>query len=1051
MIRHTGTALVLIAALLVVLVLGVLSSTAGNRLILSWAEDFLAPALSVEGLDGSILSRLCADSVRFEVPAVSVVVTDVCVAPELWASIDFLKVHLTVLDAGRVAVQTRPTPGEAEAGALLLPVALMVDRLRVGELDVNDILVRQIRAVLDLSDANLAVAGTFDFQSWPAEVATSGPWNSFRVQLRALNASADATVDLTGTDLPWSLSLNSTEFDLEPFADRPVLLSDVTLTGSGNLSGYAFEVRSGVQDPAFNAGVSGRGSGDWDGLRMGSLEVTEASLDALPNARIRSLTSRGRLRWAGGFQADLEAVSASGRIIDYGLEAALDELHIDTQRVRMASAVLWLDGNRESSASVDGTIDFGSAVDLDVTVRALPLDMIDGRAAGTADARASVRGALSNPEVDGQFDVSALTWFSEPVGEVRGELHGTLEKGRLALRLEAEQGTLDADIDYADTAGSLNLAVQRAVVAYPRLEAIVELDEPANVELHAGAIRLEETCLTLRSSLLEAAPGKLCGALDYPRGGLTLSLQPWRMPTIPLADNLLSVTGVAGMDLTLDSFSPLAGRADIQLTELAARQPDMPTLALGELSATVRIDNGEARVVLETPEGREQELLLRGDMLSTLASEVELSPVSGSLYLELDGIWVAQSLLPMDIAFELEDVRGVMGIDATVDGTLGEPILNGTLILRDAGWQVLALNARFNDFRLDADLADSDHIRFTSGGEVGAGRLDLSGHLEGMRGEDPRLITEFTLDRAAVINLPDYRAVVNGTLKLGMGSEDLSLTGQLRLPEADILIADLPETAVTVSADEVLVDEGAAASAQQLRTTDLELHFGDDVQLEAFGLTARLSGSLRLQESPGRLRSVTGVINLRDGKFEAYGQALDVERGQLTFTGQVDNPTVDVIATREITYEDRDYRISLLITGTAQSLRTAVRSQPAMSEDDALALLITGRTFSQISSSEQSNVSGAAISMGLLSATGITKNLASRLNLEEIIVDQDAEGNMEVGAAVQLNRDLYLRYTYGVFSRLGGVLVRYRFSKRFSVQAITGDAHSIELRYGVDD
>ena len=81
----------------------------------------------------------------------------------------------------------------------------------------------------------------------------------------------------------------------------------------------------------------------------------------------------------------------------------------------------------------------------------------------------------------------------------------------------------------------------------------------------------------------------------------------------------------------------------------------------------------------------------------------------------------------------------------------------------------------------------------------------------------------------------------------------------------------------------------------------------------------------------------------------------------------------------------------------------------------------------------------------------VAEYLANALNLEEIIVDQDAQGNMEVGAAVRLNRNLYLRYTYGVFSRLGGVLLRYRFSKRFSVQAKTGDAHSIEIRYGVDE
>ena len=58
---------------------------------------------------------------------------------------------------------------------------------------------------------------------------------------------------------------------------------------------------------------------------------------------------------------------------------------------------------------------------------------------------------------------------------------------------------------------------------------------------------------------------------------------------------------------------------------------------------------------------------------------------------------------------------------------------------------------------------------------------------------------------------------------------------------------------------------------------------------------------------------------------------------------------------------------------------------------------------------------------------------------------------MEVGAAVRLRRDFYLRYTYGVFSRIGGILLRYRINKRISVQAVTGDAHSIEVRYGVDD
>jgi translocation and assembly module TamB len=100
--------------------------------------------------------------------------------------------------------------------------------------------------------------------------------------------------------------------------------------------------------------------------------------------------------------------------------------------------------------------------------------------------------------------------------------------------------------------------------------------------------------------------------------------------------------------------------------------------------------------------------------------------------------------------------------------------------------------------------------------------------------------------------------------------------------------------------------------------------------------------------------------------------------------------------------------------------------------------------------SEQSNVYGAAISLGLLGARRLTAPVGSTLGLDEIILDQDDNGGMRVGAAIRINRDLYFRYTYGAFSRVGGALLRYRLSDRISLQAQTGDAHSIEIRYGVD-
>jgi translocation and assembly module TamB len=211
-----------------------------------------------------------------------------------------------------------------------------------------------------------------------------------------------------------------------------------------------------------------------------------------------------------------------------------------------------------------------------------------------------------------------------------------------------------------------------------------------------------------------------------------------------------------------------------------------------------------------------------------------------------------------------------------------------------------------------------------------------------------------------------------------------------------------------------------------------------------------LIGSLTLTETPGRLPDLRGKVTLRDGVFEAYGQKLKVERGELTFIGPVDDPVISLTASKVVERPSGDVTVSIVLTGTAKAIETEIRADPAMPEGDALALLLTGRTLSEMTSGEQTNVYGAAIALGLYGASGVTRSLAATMGLEEIIVGQDEQGAWEVGAAVRLQQNLYLRYTYGVFSRLGGVLLRYRLTDRVSVQAKAGDTQSIEIRYGVD-
>jgi translocation and assembly module TamB len=358
---------------------------------------------------------------------------------------------------------------------------------------------------------------------------------------------------------------------------------------------------------------------------------------------------------------------------------------------------------------------------------------------------------------------------------------------------------------------------------------------------------------------------------------------------------------------------------------------------------------------------------------------------------------------------------------------------------------VPAINTRFQDLTFTARIEPPGQLGLEGGGTVGHGDLRMTGGLD-LASE--RLTGSVVIDNVRAVDLPDYSATVEGDLNLEMTSELINVTGALVLPEASITISELPETAVGVSSDEVVV--GEAPRTQQNRRTRVSLTLGDYVRFKAFGLDTRLVGELELRETPGVPPELVGTIQLREGIFEAYGQSFAIERGLLIFTGPIDNPEVDVIASQTVRHGDRDVLISLDITGTASALTTTIRSTPAMPEADAVSLLLTGRTISELSTQEQTNVYGAALSLGLMGARGLTDSLGAQLGLEEIILDQDPTGDVRVGAAIRINRDLYFRYTYGAFSRIGGALLRYRLTDRISLQGQTGDTHSIEIRYGVD-
>lgn len=1044
----------LIALLLLGVAVGALFSPAGTRLLVRQAESLLDPALSIEGVSGSLLQEVCAERLEYRHERAVVAARNLCVDVNLWASLDFLEVSLKSLRADAVEVRTLPAPAEAEpGGAPSLPLAIGVERIGIGELAIDTVTLSDLRSSLALANSDLVSDSRFLFDGDRVRLLTAGPWRAFRAELSALGGVAAITVDLLQEALPYRIRVDGDQVDVSRYAGRALVLGGVRVAGEGDLAGYRLEAAATVSDPLASGRLALTGSGDWNGLRLDRLEATGVRSEGLPLV-VQNLSGRADLDWRPAFRLRLEAVQSDGDYDGRRLSVRLGELVTDGSALTISDGELrpFAPGSVSEalrSIRVAGQLTGDRHLDLGLEALAVPLELVDERLTGDLDARLTISGPLDDPGLDGDYELSDLEFGGVQITRLGGTLNGTRESGALTLALSSEQAEADSSLRWRQRPEGIRIDVDRAgarLAATPVGALGIELTDPLAVDLVGGGVTTSPACLRITSELPGAQPAAICGSATYPDGPASLTLEPWPLPEADLLNGKVRLTGGVAGTLLLESFAPLIGEAALSLEGLAAHQDGQESLNLGAVDVRLSAADGELRIALDSP--ADQDLRLSGALESTLASPLPDTPLAGRVAVALDGIWAAESLLPMDLVYELDGVRGLMTLHGEIAGTLGSPSLGGTLELEDVGFRVLALNMPVEGVGLEAKLENADRLAFTSQGSAGGGSLAVSGVLEGLEAGGLRLASELTLTGARVVDLPDYSALVDGAIVLTMTGETLGLTGDIKVPSAAVRIADLPATAVSVSADEVIV--GAETPSQQVRTTDLRLSLGDDVVLDAFGLETKLSGSLRYRETPGRLPEVTGGIALKGGDFEAYGQILKVERGQLTFTGPMDDPLVDVLAVRTVSYEGRDYRISLHISGSAQNLKTAVLSTPSLPEDDALALLITGRTFSQATSSEQTDVYGAALSLGLMGASGITRSLAAGIGVEEIILDKDTEGNVEVGAALRLNQDLYLRYTYGVFSRLGGVLLRYHLSDRISVQAKTGDAHSIEIRYGVD-
>jgi len=406
-------------------------------------------------------------------------------------------------------------------------------------------------------------------------------------------------------------------------------------------------------------------------------------------------------------------------------------------------------------------------------------------------------------------------------------------------------------------------------------------------------------------------------------------------------------------------------------------------------------------------------------------------------------------------------LEGELDANARIQGRVGAPTYTG---------HVEGSHLRARNFLQGVDIREgtvaialqgnSAHIeRFSAQGGSGTVRL------EGDARFDEAPVAQLTLlaDKFQMLGRVDRRIVASGRAAMRLDATTVALDGAFKVDEG---LIDFSRSDAPTLGDDVEVvrrprpspqaEQAAAARAGSAPSAvapaarkvalDLGVDMGERLRIRGRGLDGSLRGDLRLT-TPASQLAVNGTLRIVDGTYQAYGQKLDIERGVLTFVGPVENPRLDIEATRP----NLDVRVGVLVSGTALTPRVRLFSEPEMSDLDKLSWLVAGRANE--GGADTALLQSAAVALLSGEGPGPGDQFMKSLGLDDIGVRQ-AQGQGQgavketiVTVGKQISNRWYVGYERGLNATTGSWQLIYRIAQRFTVRAQAGQDNAIDLNW----
>jgi autotransporter translocation and assembly factor TamB len=417
---------------------------------------------------------------------------------------------------------------------------------------------------------------------------------------------------------------------------------------------------------------------------------------------------------------------------------------------------------------------------------------------------------------------------------------------------------------------------------------------------------------------------------------------------------------------------------------------------------------------------------------------------SGKLYsdlnLEADGN-IPFEILPM-LTEAFSDATGETRFSLNVNGSLSKPNLIIHADIKDGGMTIPGLFQKLHNMNGGVRITSNAIVLDGIKGMLDTGKFEFHGAIDLDRYQPSNIGLRLKVDNLP-ITIPDILDVrLNSELDIRGSPEKSLIKGDVELLEGtydkDVRL-NLIESIGQESREEPLVTPKTPWPIFNNMALDCRIRYRDpfvvdnNIALLTIKPDLHIHGTVNQPLISGRAEVESGTVYFQRNEF-------NVKKGVFDFINPYKiEPTIDIQSEVKI----REWTVSLKISGTPDTLRFDMTSDPSEREEDILSLLISGKTTQELIARE----GGSSLSPGQMLADVLAETVqkeikdATGLDVVELEYNEAKDDEASDEVKVTVGKELSRRATvkYGMQTKnakvIQKVITEYKFLEKLLMNA----------------